>query len=368
MNTPFIGRLLATTTALLALSLPAQACSDITLTAKDGTQIIGRTMEFGVDLKSNLRTSPRGRDFTTTTSNDKPGLQWKSTYGYIYVDGFGVDSGFDGMNEAGLSFGYLYLPGETVYQTIPDGKDSQSIPYLYFGDWVLGNFKTVAEVKEALKNVTVSAKKLPQLGEAILPAHATIRDTQGNGIIVEFYDNKINVSDSVGILTNAPKYEWQVTNLRNFVNLSPDVPKAISQGGMTYSATGMGSGAVGLPGDASPPSRFVKLAFMAANVYKADNAVDLLNQVQHIINNVDLPAGYVRTLDDGKTESDITQWALFKDITNKMFYYRTYNDMTLRGIDMSKLDFSPNAPRLVMPMSEAPRQVSVTDQFLKTGH
>src|SRR3989338_10012265 len=111
------------------------ACTDFKLTAKDGTLLITRSMEFGQDLQSNLRSSPRGRVFTTTTPNNKPGLTWKAQYGYLYVDGFGIDASFDGMNEAGLTFEYLYLPGETQYQTIPEGKDNQVVPYSLFGDW-----------------------------------------------------------------------------------------------------------------------------------------------------------------------------------------------------------------------------------------
>lgn len=365
MKISLISRLLATTSALLVLSLPAQACSDIKLNAQDGTLLIARTMEFATDLKSSLRSSPRGRDYTSTTPNNKPGLHWKSSYGYLYLDGFGIDASFDGLNEAGLSFGYLYLPGDTQYQTIPEGKDSQAIPYFVFGDWVLGNFKTVDEVKEALKNVYVSSQIVPQLGDAVLPAHATIYDASGKGIVIEFYNEKINVFDSIGVLTNSPKYDWQVTNLRNYLNLSSENPKAITQGGMIYSGTGQGSGAFGLPGDASPPSRFVKLAFMTANVFKAQDASALVNQAQHIINNVDLPSGYVRSTENGETVTDTTQWAVFKDLTHKMLYYRTYNDMTLRSIDMSKIDFSEKAPRLLMPLSGEPQVVNVTDKFLR---
>lgn len=368
MKNYFPGRLLAVAAATMAISLSAQACSDVKMVAEDGTVMVSRTMEFGVPLNSNMRTSPRGRQFTTTTPNNKPGLQWKAKYGYLYIDGFGIDASFDGINETGLSFEYLYLPGETAYQTIPDGKDSQAIPYALFGDWIMSNFKTIDEVKQALNNVYVTDQKIPQLGDAVLQAHASIYDASGKGIVIEFFDNKINVTDSIGILTNSPKYNWQVTNLRNYLNLSPYVPETFSQGGMSYSATGLGSGAVGLPGDASPPSRFVKLAFMAANVYRAKDHVGLLNLSQHIMNNVDLPAGFVRSAAKGKpTETDTTQWAVFKDLTHKMLYYRTYNDLTLRSIDMSKIDFSEKGPMLKMPLENTPQQLDFTDKLLSSA-
>lgn len=353
---------------VLSFFIPyAQACTDFKLVAQDGTILITRSMEFGQDLKSNLRSSPRGRLFTTTTPNNKPGLSWKAKYGYVYVDGFNVDASFDGMNEQGLTFEYLYLPSETTYQTIPDGKDNQVIPYSIFGDWVLANFKTIDEVKEALNKVYVSKQIIPQLGIEVLPAHASIYDSSGKGIVVEFYNNKINVYDNIGVMTNSPKYDWQVTNLRNYVNLSPNNPNAITENGVTYNITGQGSGAVGLPGDASPPSRFVKIAFMVKNVFAAQNASDLINLAEHIINNVDLPAGFVRAVENGHIATDTTQWVVFKDITHKMFYYRTYNDMTLRAISMDKIDLSENAPLLKMPLSGDPYLMDVTTQFLKVS-
>lgn len=352
--------------AALLLTFPAQACTDFKLTAKDGSLLITRSMEFGQDLQSNLRSSPRGREFNTTVATNKPGLTWTAKYGYVYVDGFNIDASFDGMNETGLTFEYLYLPGETQYQTIPAGKENQAIPYFLFGDWVLSNFQTIEEVKQALNNLYVGEVQIPQLGDAVLPAHASIYDASGKGIVVEFYNNKINVFDNIGVMTNAPKYDWQVNNLRNYVNLSATNPDPIKQGGMIYTGTGQGSGAVGLPGDASPPSRFVKIAFMVANVYPAENTSDLINLAEHIINNVDLPAGFVRAVDGANTATDTTEWVVFKDITHKIFYYRTYHDMTMRAVSLAKIDFSPQAPRLKMPLATPPSSIDVTDKFLQS--
>lgn len=336
------------------------------LTAKDGTLLITRSMEFGQNLNSNLRSSPRERVFTTTTPNNKPGMSWTAKYGYLYVDGFGVDAAFDGINEAGLTFEYLYLPGETQYQTIPPGKDGQAIPYALFGDWVLSNFNSINEVKQALANVYVCNQALPQLGNAVLSAHASIRDNYGNGIVVEFYDDKINIYENIGVMTNSPKYDWQVTNLRNYLNLSPYNANPVTVNGITYSSTGQGTGATGLPGDASPPSRFVKTSFMVKNAYPAENAVDLVNLAQHIINNVDLPAGYVRAMDNGQTATDTTQWVVFKDVTHKVLYFRTYNDLNLHAVDMSRMDFSKTAARLKMPMVTKPTVMDLTSQFLNS--
>lgn len=352
---------------LVCTPLATNACTDFRLTAKDGTVLVTRSMEFGENVQSSLNTSVRGRVFSSTTPNNKPGLHWNAKYGYVYFNGFGMDVALDGMNEQGLTFEFLYLPGETQYQDLVAGQEGQTVPYVLFGDWVLSNFKTIDEVKEGLKQIVVVNQKIPQLGNATLPGHASIYDASGKGIVVEFYNNKINVFDSMGVMTNSPKYDWQVTNLRNYINLTAENPKPIREGSLEFNVTGQGSGAIGLPGDASPPSRFVKTSFLLKNVFPVNNAPDLLNLAEHIINNVDLPAGFVRAMENGTMTTDTTQWVVFKDVTHKKLYYRTYNDMTLRGISFDRLDFSEKAARLKMPLVESPFVQDKTEALLKSG-
>ncbi len=343
------------------MTMNASACTDVRVIANDKTVIIARSMEFAMDLQSTLRSSNRNRLFTMTTPDNKPGLTWKAKYGYLFVDGLDQDFAVDGMNEQGLSFEYLYLPGETQYQTIPAGKENQAVPYYHFGDWVLSNFKTVDEVRQALSSVYFFEKTLPVAGNIIFPLHAAIYDASGKGIIVEFVNGNMNVFDSIGILTNSPTYDWQVVALRNYLNLSPYDPKPIVINGITYAATGQGTGMLGLPGDISPPSRFTKMAFMSHVSYPVPDAVSGLNLAQHLLNNVDIPIGLSRATTNGKELAELTQWVVFKDLSHKMFYYRTYHDMTIRGVTMSKLDFSEHAARLKMPLeSPVPYTMDMT--------
>jgi choloylglycine hydrolase len=343
------------------------ACTDFKMSAQDGSTLIARSMEFAADLKSNLRTSVRGRQFNEFAPNGKPALSWKAQYGYVFLDALNVDTTIDGMNEAGLSFEYLYLPGETQYQNIPAGHENQAMSYLRLGDWVLSNFKFVDEVRAALANVFIFTQTIPGMGDMIFPLHASIYDATGKGIVVEFVNGKMNVYDNqVGILTNSPTYDWQVINLREYVNLSPWTPSPVVIGSLVFSATGQGSGMKGLPGDSSPASRFSKIAAMKASVYQARNAAEALNLAQHIINNVDIPAGFVRARNKDKTSFETTQWTIFKDLTNKVFYYRTYSDTTLHSVILSQIDFSEAAPRLKMPIADNQVILDITKQFLQS--
>lgn len=341
------------------------ACTDFRLSAQDGTVIIARSMEFSLDLHSNLMSSPRGRNMTTTTPNNKPGLAWKSKYGYVYLDALDTGFAIDGMNDQGLSVEALYLPGLTEYQSIPEGKDSQALPYLSFGDWVLGNFKTVAEVKEALPTIFVYGQPLPQANNTIFPLHFSLHDKTGKSLVVEFVAGKMNVYDNeIGVLTNSPTYDWQVTNIRNYLNLTPTTPKPVVENGVTFVATGQGSGMHGLPGDISPPSRFVKMAIMLKTVIEPMNAYAAVNTAQHIINNVDIPLGFVREAQDtNKTTNESTQWVVIKDLTHNMIYYRTYADTTLHSVDISKVNLAENAPQLKMPIVDQQYTLDMTSAF-----
>lgn len=360
-----LGILTATLLASLGLH-SALACTDFRLTGKDGTVLITRSLEFAMDLKSNLCTSNRNRNFITTGPDGKPTMAWKTKYGYVFLNGLNVDMTVDGMNEKGLSFEALYLPGFAEYQTVPAGQTNQAIPYFNVGDWILGNFENIDQVRSALNNVYVFSEKMPQTGDTIFPLHFAVYDATGKGIVIEYIGGKMKVyENTVGVMTNAPSYDWHMTNLQNYVHLSPNNPNPVVDNGMTIGVNGQGFGMIGLPGDISPPSRFVKTATLVKVVSPTNSAVETLNLAEHIIDNVDIPLGLAREPSNGNITNDITQWVVFKDLTHKMFYYRTYADLTLRGVSLDKIDFSENAPRLKMSIEDPGLIQDKTSEFVK---
>lgn len=357
--------------AILALGYCAAqasfACTDFSLRAKDGTVMVTRTLEFATQLQSEIVTSPRGQRFRYTAPDGGAGMAWQSRYGYVYLNALHAKIAMDGMNEAGLSFEYLYLPNETQYPLVPRGQDAHALPYYALGSWILGNFKTVAELKQALPKIHVYSQHLASFGQVIFPVHAIIHDAQGQSIVVEFVGGKMQIYDNkIGVTTNAPRYDWQVTNLRNYINLTPISPTQVTVQGIPYLSTGQGSGMLGLPGDASPPSRFVKIAILKATSLPVDQASDLLNLSEHIVNNVDIPKGFVRGKVGNQVEIDYTQWAVFKDLTHQVLYYRSYDNPAVQSISLSKLDFSPSARILSMPIESRPMVIDATAQFLKS--
>ena len=122
MLRPATRRAAACLTAGLLLTVPALACTDVRLIAADGTPFTVRTMEFAADLQSDAVIVPRGRSFTSPGPKAS-GLTWTSKYGYVFMSAYGQPAVTDGLNEKGLGFGALYLPGETEYETVKPGEE-----------------------------------------------------------------------------------------------------------------------------------------------------------------------------------------------------------------------------------------------------
>lgn len=328
---------------LLAVS-PALACTDVQVNAADGSAFSVRSMEFALDLKSEVVIVPRGRAMVSQGPKGK-GLNWTSKYGFVGVNVFGEPIYTDGLNEKGLGVGALYLPGETEYQSVGDTDGARALANTDFVTWVLGNFGTIDEVKDALADVVVWGPDVPQLG-SFAPLHYAVHDASGKSIIVEYVGGKLHLYDnSIGVLTNSPAYPWHEQNLRNYVNLTATNAKPVKIGNVTYVGTGQGSGLRGLPGDPTPPSRFVMAAATSHLADKPKNTGDALILATHLINRVDIPKGLVRDYTNGgKPSGDYTQWVAFRDHANEVYYWRSYDDPSLKAVDLKTIDFSNDGP------------------------
>lgn len=310
----------------LAPSL-AFACSDFRVKAKDGTVVIGRSMEFPIDLKSQICVVPRGAN----------------KYGFIALNAFEIpDAYVEGFNEKGLSLDGLMFTG-AAYETKGTGR---SLPVDSFGTWLLGNYASVAEVKSALNNISITEAKNKKLKD--MGMHIAVHDAGGRSIVIEFINGKKLVYDNpLGVMTNRPDFPWQMDNLRNYVNLNATDVDAKTLNGVKIMATGVGSGLHGLPGDWTPPSRFVRLAFCVDAALKPGDSAAAVNLAEHLLNTVDIPKGVIKepTAVPFMDIYGIAQWALIKDLTDRVLYYKTYDNTAWRAVDLKKFDLRPGAPR-----------------------
>ena len=340
--------------ALMAIGFStADACTGIKLTAEDGSVIHARTLEFAVDIKSNAIMIPRGYERTGTAPDGKKGLHWKTKYACVGANGVDMPYIFDGVNEKGLSMGLFYHPGTAEYMPYKAGDAGKTLAPWEFGSWILENFASVDEVKANLKNVVVPNIVFEAWG-FVPPVHFIVNDASGKSIVIEFLHGKLTVFDNpLGVITNSPSFDWQMTNLRNYVNVSLKPVEALKLKSMTLESFGMGAGLHGIPGDFTPPSRFVRAALFSQSAFTQKTGQDAVLEAFHLLNNFDIPKGSAREEhkdEHGNILADYTVWTSSIDLKARKFYFRTYDDSRIRMIDLTKMDL--NAKEIItIPMS-----------------
>ncbi len=319
---------------------PLFGCTGIMLQNEDNTFVHGRTGEFGYFLETDVAVIPRNYEIVGETP-EGDGLKFNTKYASIGLIAFDVLGSLDGINEKGLSFGAFYFPGYAEYATITNENQSRAVSPSQFGNWVLGQFSTVDEVKSAIENeeVVIAPTTVKGFGPEAPPFHYIVYDLSGKSIVIEPLEGKLVVTDTpLGVFTNSPTIDWHYTNLRNYIELNPFNSKPVEVRGVSFKQFGQGSGMMGLPGDFTPPSRFVRAAVFSTTAIPSKNADDGIKQVFHILNNFDIPVGAVREKSDDTLYTDYTIITVARDPQNHKFYYKTYTDQSLRVVDLIQFD------------------------------
>ena len=320
---------------------PASACTGIRLTSQDGAIIYARTLEDAIDFQSNMIIVPRGKQYVGTGPDNKPGLHWTTNYGFVGPNVFGQPYICDGMNEKGLAIGNFQFTGFAKFQKIEPEDANRVIASYEVVTYLLGTCCTVDEAIETLRNVRMCAVGTTAQDHAMGDFHYFVHDADGHCAVLEYVDGALNIHDNpVGVLTNSPPFDWQLTNLRNYLHLDVDNAASASLSGTTFTAFGQGTGLLGLPGDFTPPSRFVRAVTFTQAAFPTATAEDCVLQAFHILNQFDIPPGAVRSNDDGKLLYECTRWTTAADMKNLRYYYNTYQSRRIRVVDLKKADFN----------------------------
>ncbi len=331
----------------IGLQFQVDACTGIKLTAKDGTQVNGRTLEFGIPVQASVALIPRNYEFQGTTPKG-PGLSYKSKYATVGAIAFNNVQLMDGMNEKGLVVGTFYFPGYAGYTETTSENQSKSLSPIDFPNWILTQFATLDEVKAALPSVVIAPTVVKQWGDTPAPFHYIVYDKQGEALVIEPINGKlVTYQNKMGVFTNSPTFDWHLTNLRNYINLNPENTKPLKEDGVVLSSFGQGSGMVGLPGDFTPPSRFVRAAIFSYTSIPVESGEKNVNRVFHILNQFDIPVGAARDTVNGKIYSDSTQVTSVKDPNTLKYYFKTYDNQSIKFADLSKFDFDSHGIKVI---------------------
>ncbi len=330
---------------IASAALPAAACTGIRLQAKDGAVVHARTLEFGVQLHSTAIIIPRKLAMHGTGPAGQSALQWETKYAALGLNGLGQTLLVDGVNEKGLAAGLFYMPGYADYQEVSEDEVSRSLAPWELGTWILTNFATIDEVRAAVSEIRVGNVVFADWN-FVPPVHYIVHDAAGNSLVIEYVGGKLAMHDNpLGVITNAPEFDWHVKNLSNYLNLSPtNVPPA-NFDGLKIHPFGQGSGLLGIPGDFTPPSRFVRAAILSRAALAGDDGPTAVEQAFHVLSSFDIAKGDIRQDASGQGEADYTQWTCASDTKNRVFYFHTYDDRRIRRIDLDKVNL--DAPQVL---------------------
>lgn len=298
-------------------------CTAISLRTSD--HYFGRNLDLEYCYTESVVITPR--NFTLTFRHKLPLKKHLAMIGMAYVcDGYPLY--YDATNEAGLSMAGLNFPEYADYKPAAARKDN--ITPFEFIPWVLGQCNTVAEAKNLLSKINLLEEnfsdELP-----LSPLHWMITD-RNSSIVVESVKDGLYIYDNpVGVLTNSPSFDMQLFHLNNYMHLTNQAPQNLFADGLDLKKYSNGMGALGMPGDWSSQSRFVKASFVKMNSVCAPSENESVNQFFHILGSVEHPRGCVVM---GEVLYEITLYSSCCNSDKGIYYYKTYNDSQITAVNM----------------------------------
>lgn len=309
-------------------------CTHIVLKNKNSKLLSARTMDFSLELNPLALVFPRNYSVDFIYENPMNN--------HFAFSGLGKDVGkyylADGINEHGLSCAALYFEGYAKYNEDCDKQKINLAPQEFL-HWILASSKNVEDVIKNIQNINIVSYVLEFIAKAA-PLHWVITDATGKSIIVEPLDGELVVEENkVGVLTNSPDLNWHYTNMRNYIALDINQlnPRKIND--LTLQPFGQGSGSFGLPGDYTPPSRFVRAVFNKLSCRMEDSKDDLLIASFAILNNVMITKGSVKT---AHNTIDYTQYVSSISHEDLTYYFKTYRNPNIRSFSLLNFDLDEN--------------------------
>lgn len=315
-------------------------CTFIKNSSKDGHVFIGRTMEFTY-IPTNFIFHPAKTKMKSICIGDpsKEGEKWITKYAFFGFTVLDKNCIADGINEKGLYVGLHYHPGYCKTTKHDKTKKDTTIFIEDLSGWILSMCSDINDVKKKINEIDISETTLGKsyADAGIKPdLRFNIADTQGDVISIEFINGNIHILDNIyNVATNSPSFEWHVENIKNYVHLSKYTRnEGKFLGDLKIKGLGQGTGLLGVPGDYSPPSRFIKAFTLNNFVRNANTDAEALQDTISIMENFSIPKGVVCNPEDNLEET--TLWTTITDLHNREIYYKTYANQNFIKINMTE--------------------------------
>ncbi|MEG4484243.1 linear amide C-N hydrolase [Microcoleus sp. D2_18a_B4] len=303
-------------------------CTRVVYLGPEDTIITARSMDWKVDMKTNLWAFPRGikRDGAAGPNS----IEWTSKYGSVVTTCFDNGSA-DGMNEAGLVANMLYL-AETEYPTPIENDPRQALALSAWAQYVLDNYATVDEAVKELRNEPfyIVPSDAPDATNAKGTIHLSISDPTGDSAIFQYIEGKLNIHHDrkYQVMTNSPTYDQQLALNRYWEEI----------GGTTM-----------LPGTNRAADRFVRASFYIKAIPQKSEINEAIAGVFSVIRNVSVPLG-ISTLDQPNISS--TLWRVVADHKNKRYYYESTRYPNVFWVNLSDMNFTAGEPTKKLTLTD----------------
>lgn len=305
-------------------------CTAITYKTKDF--YFGRTLDYEYSYKEEVTITPR--NFPLKFRHKSVRNNHYAIIGMAYVvDNFPLY--YDAVNEKGLCMAGLNFVGNAVYK--PQMYNIDNIAQFELIPWILSQCATISEAREKLKNLNITNtpfnSNLP-----VAELHWLIAD-ENESITVEAVSDGIKIYENpVGVLTNNPPFELQLHYLNNYMKLSPKSPSNEFSDKINLTPYSRGMGAIGLPGDLSSSSRFVRASFTKLNSISGDTEEESIGQFFHILGSVEQIKGCCEVND----KYEITIYSSCCNANKGIYYYTTYDNRQISAVNMNKINLDSN--------------------------
>lgn len=298
------------------------------VTYKTADHYFGRTLDLEYSYNETVVVTPRHYPFSFRKMGEM-----KTHYALIGMATVVEDYPlyYEAANEYGLAMAGLNFPGNACFYEEREGADNVS-PFEFI-PWILGRCRNLTEARALLARINLCKINFSD-NFPLSPLHWMIADGEASITVEAVRDGMKIYENPVGVLTNNPPFDYHMLHLTDYLNLSACEPDE-SFGGVALERYCKGMGAIGLPGDLSSASRFVRAAFVKLHSVSGEREEESVSQFFHILGAVEQPRGCAR-LPDGKYE--ITHYTSCINTDRGIYYYTTYENRCISAVDMHRCD------------------------------
>ena len=304
-------------------------CTAMTLQSAENVNFFGRTMDFSYCIEPAIYKVPRNYEWTNI-------LTLQKIHNYYSFIGIGQESDgllgfFDGVNERGFAAAALYFAGYAYFDSQLNSSYDTTVASLDFLHFILGRCATLNDLYHLSNEISIVGIPDP-VTQAVAPLHWIATDRSGRSAVIVMTEAGLMIYDNpIGVMSNSPDFPWHMTNLRNYMGVSPRQNQEAFWGAVKLTPFGQAGGSSLLPGGYTSPERFVRTSYLKTHIAEPVNNTDSVIACFRIMESVSIPKGIVIT---DSNAFDYTKYTAFLNTSSCEYYFKTYENPQITTVSL----------------------------------